>query len=211
MRLFLFILINISPIILLAQDGYYYFDTSYYVVQINKDTLNGRIEDFDIQNGSIKQFKKILYSRPARKIPRKVNQVTFPLEKIIQYDLIYEGQFSQGKRISEWTYWSPGYNPNSGCNLKLAYKRIRYEPDSIILQEFSSNSRLVFNSDSSLIKGKIKLNNTYNVEIDCKDSLCRFFNEKVEIAKSNIKNWKNTLDRIEYNVIRSKMLPKYSE
>jgi len=189
-------------------DNYYHLDSSQTIVVINDvDTVVGDFTNVKLPTFKFSQYEKRTYSRENSKIPRKVGQKSTPIEILVYYNLKFQGEFLNGERSGVWNYWSGNSDPNSFCNSRYAEKMVYYYADSTVCEEYPPNieQRIVYNSDSSTIRGSFIFIGNYLVHMICEDSSCTFYNESKVISKSNISDWRDTIIDMKYQYFSKRM------
>jgi hypothetical protein len=186
---------------LFGQKGDYILKSSSQVIITNGETLVGHFSELDIENFKFKQCTKEVFLTPSTKYKRE-----YVRWQDTHYKCDIEGQITNGKRDGVWTFWFEQYYPNSNRNNRYLDEVLKYANDSIYISQnkFGVAKELVYNLDSSFIKGNYILQDRFNISVNCNVKLknnCTYSNNSQIIANSSISDLQMTIDKIEYKYL----------
>lgn len=110
------------------------------------------------------------------------------------YHIVYEGHYSNNKRVGMWYFYDYNFNSRSNDTIKT----IQYEPNGYIHEtNIKKNIELRFSSDSIQITGSI-LYKQHTLILKCENKECTLYiGESIELNKFSFSDFDEELYRIE--------------
>ncbi len=112
-------------------------DTSYQVVFINGDTLDGHYSQYDFQTFTFVQCRKLVYAENRGRYPIPLKSGERPNDRVrkTHYSIKVSGAFTDGKPSGKWYYWGGNFDPTSHCNSSFLMEFVNYGEDSSNVEE----------------------------------------------------------------------------
>jgi len=187
-------------------------DTNTYFYLLDGDTVDGKVEDHQIQNGKFIQFKRQFFQKGKinrepllRHTLKKPKSLYKEINGKVEIDnTLFSGEFKNGKKIGEWIYYKKFSDHLSYCYQTYPTHYINYQEDTSIY--ISSTYTTKYANDSSIIFGRIKNHHLFmSFQYHCDTSNgCKYWNKRKpdEVYTSNfddfeerLKYLKNTSDK----------------